>query len=240
MTTTSHPSSVSVPEARTTATSTRRVVDAPTRWFHWLSVACLVGAYVTADGERWRLVHAVLGYTLAGLMAWRLVYGLLGPRQVRWSVLWGKLRLAPLWWQALRGFFGRQTAGAASPTLSTWWRQGQNLALAASIAALLVVVLPLTLSGYATFNDWGGEWLGELHEAVGEFTWFLAWSHVALVLGISLLRRKNLVVPMWTGRQEGRGPDLAKYDHRWLAFLMAVGVLAYWAWEMVQAWQRLA
>lgn len=226
--------------------ATRRMVDAPTRLFHWLSVVCLVGAYVTADGERWRLIHVVLGYTLAGLMAWRLVYGILGPRQVRWSVLWGKLRLAPLWWQALRQGLGlgkglddkgSQPAGTA---WGTWWRQGQNLALAASIATLLGVVLPLTLSGYASFNEWGGDWLGELHESMGEFTWLLAWVHVGLVLAISLLRRKNLVAPMWSGHQEGRGPDLAKRNHLWLAAMMVLSVLGYWAWEVLQAITRLA
>ena len=175
----------------------------------------------------------VLGYSLAGLMAWRLVYGLLGPRQVRWSVLWGKLRLAPLWWQALLGLWkglGHGGAPSASMAWGTWWRQGQNLALAASIAALLGVVLPLTFSGYASFNEWGGEWLGELHESMGEFTWFLAWAHVGLVLAISLLRR---------GRLEGRGPDLAKHNHRWLAALMVLSVLGYWIWEALQAWSRL-
>lgn len=227
------------PASAVPSSHSRRVVDAPTRLFHWLSVGCLVGAYLTADGERWRLIHVVLGYTLAGLMTWRGVYGLLGPRQVRWSMLWSKLRLAPLWWQALRqGLWGTgpQHTGTA---WGTWWRQGQNLALAASIAGLLGVVLPLTLSGYASFNDWGGEWLGEVHESLGEFTWFLAWAHVGLVLAISLLRRKNLAAPMWSGRQEGRGPDLAKRNHRWLAALMLLSVLAYWVWEGMQAWSRL-
>ncbi len=242
--------SAAAPSAATSlpTSPTRRMVDAPTRLFHWLSVACLVGAYLTADGERWRLIHVVLGYTLAGLMAWRLVYGMLGPRQVRWSVLWGKLRLAPLWWQALRhglrqglgdgvGAKGPQPGGTA---WGTWWRQGQNLALAASIAALLGVVLPLTFSGHASFNEWGGEWLGELHESIGEITWFLAWAHVGLVLALSLLRRKNLATPMWSGRQEGRGPDLAKRNHLWLAALMVLSVLGYWAWELLQAITRLA
>ena len=222
------------------STHSRRVVDAPTRLFHWLSVACLVGAYVTADGERWRLLHVVLGYTLAALLAWRGLYGLLGPRQVRWSVLWGKLRLAPLWWQALRPFGGRAAGPGSGTPWGTWWRQGQNLALAVSIAALLGVIVPLTFSGYASFNEWGGEWLGEVHESIGEFTWFLAWAHVGLVLGISLLRRKNLVAPMWTGHQEGRGPDLARHNHRWLAALMVLAVLAYWCWEFLQAWVALA
>ena len=30
----------------------RRVVDAPTRMFHWLFALSFVGAYLSADGER--------------------------------------------------------------------------------------------------------------------------------------------------------------------------------------------
>jgi cytochrome b len=58
----------------------RRVIDAPTRVFHWLSALSFLGAYLTADGERWRALHVTLGYTLAGLLAFRVLYGLLGPR----------------------------------------------------------------------------------------------------------------------------------------------------------------
>ena len=59
--------------------ATRLVVDAPMRMFHWLFALSFVGAYVTADSERWRLVHVTLGYTMAGLLVFRLLYGLLGP-----------------------------------------------------------------------------------------------------------------------------------------------------------------
>ena len=61
----------SAPSASSSATTprpaTRRVVDAATRTLHWLMALSFTGAYITADGERWRLVHVTLGYTLAGL-----------------------------------------------------------------------------------------------------------------------------------------------------------------------------
>lgn len=52
----------------TAKTPSRRVTDAPTRMFHWLFALCFVGAYATADGEHWRLLHVTLGYTMAGLL----------------------------------------------------------------------------------------------------------------------------------------------------------------------------
>ena len=63
----------------------RLVTDAPTRMFHWLFALSFVGAYLTADGERWRLLHVTLGYTMAGLLGFRVLYGLLGHALLAWD-----------------------------------------------------------------------------------------------------------------------------------------------------------
>lgn len=212
-----------------TSSPTRRVVDAPTRMFHWLFALCFVGAYLTADGERWRLIHVTLGYTLAGLLGFRVLYGLLGPRQARLSLLWRKLGGLPGW---LRSF----TPGNGLTGLDKVnWRQGQNLAMATAVALLLILVLPLTLSGYATYNEWGGDWLEEVHELVGEFFLWTVLAHLGLLLALSLLRRQNQARPMLSGRVAGSGPDLARHNHAWLAGVLLVGAMAFWAWEWQQA-----
>lgn len=205
---------------------TRRVTDAPTRMFHWLFALCFAGAYLTADGERLRLVHVVLGYSMAGLLGFRVLYGLFGPRQASLKALWAKASNAPLW---LRSVWAGLTGGG---TIN--WRQGQNIAMGAAIVALLLAVLPLTLSGYATYNEWGGEWLEDLHEVVGESMLWLVLAHLGLLLLISVLRRKNQALPMLTGRVDGAGPDLVKNNRSWLAALLLVAVLGYWGWE----WQQ--
>ena len=66
---------------------TRKVLvwDAPVRVFHWLMVFSFAGAYLTAESERWRLLHVSLGYTMAGLVAFRIVWGLIGTRHARFS-----------------------------------------------------------------------------------------------------------------------------------------------------------
>ena len=226
MTTPSSPPLQAAPSTAPAATPTRRVIDAPTRAFHWWFALCFVGAYLSADGERWRLLHVVLGYTLAGLFAFRVVYGLVGPRQVRLGALVSKLAGAGPW---LRGLGHARTLADVNA------RQGQNLFMAAAVLALLVLVVPLTLTGYAAFNEWGGEWLAELHEAVGEAFLWAVLAHLAAIAGLSLLRQKNLAAPMFTGRTEGRGPDLARHNHRWLAALLCAAVVGYMAWEWQQA-----
>ena len=61
------------------------VWDAPVRVFHWLLAASFVGAYITAESERWRLVHVTLGYTVGALVVFRLLWGLVGTRHARFS-----------------------------------------------------------------------------------------------------------------------------------------------------------
>ena len=200
----------------------RRVVDAPTRVMHALMALTLIGAYITADGERWRLLHVTLGYTLAGVGVARLLWGLFGPRPARLSSLWRRVSGAPAW---LRSALGGRVDG----------RQAQNLLLAASVAALLAVIAPLTASGYVTYQDIGGEWLGELHETMGNAMLLIVLAHVALVLGFSLLRRRNLAAPMLTGRSAGPGPDLVKRPHTGVAALLLAAVLGFWAWQWQSA-----
>lgn len=226
MTTLSSSAAASAPRP----TPSRRVTDAPTRLFHWLFALCFVGAYLTADGERLRLLHVTLGYTLAGLLGFRVLYGLFGPRQARLTALWAKVAPAAQWLRALRTAAVGTAAGAPVN-----WRQGQNLAMGLAIVALLLTVAPLTLSGYATYNDWGGEWLEDLHETLGEAMLWLVLAHLGLLLLLSVLRRKNQALPMLTGRVDGPGPDLARHNHGWLAALLLAAVLGYWAWEWQQA-----
>ena len=59
--------------------ATRKVIDAPTRIFHWGFALCFLGAYITSESEKLRLVHVTLGYTMAGLFAFRIIWGLVGP-----------------------------------------------------------------------------------------------------------------------------------------------------------------
>lgn len=193
----------------------RRVVDAPTRAFHWLFALSFAGAYLSADGERFRLLHVTLGYTMAGLLVFRILYGLLGPRQAGLTLLWRKL------------------------SVPVNWRQGQNLFMALAIVVLLLMVVPLTLSGYATYNEWGdflgGDWVGEVHEFFGEASLAVVLAHIAAIVGLSLWRRKNMAAPMVTGQVDGAGPDVAKRNHLWLGVLLLAAVLAYWTWEWQQS-----
>jgi cytochrome b len=211
----------------------RRVVDAPTRVFHALFALSFLGAYLTAEGEHWRLLHVTLGYTLAGLLVFRVLYGLIGPRQARLSGLVRKMAGWAQWLHGCRTALHQRTSDPVN------WRQGQNLLMALAIGALLVLVLPLTLSGYATYHEWGdflgGDWMGEVHELVGNTFLAVVLGHVGLIGLLSALRRKNMAAQMVSGRAQGPGPDLAKRNHAWLGAVLLVAVLVFWTWQWKQS-----
>lgn len=212
-------------QSSTPATS-RRVVDAPIRMFHWLFALTFAGAYVTAESEHWRLLHVTQGYAFAGLLGFRLLYGVFGPRHARLGLMWRRVAGAPAWLRSLR------SARSAPPVN---WRQGQNLTMALLILTMLALVAPLVLSGYGAYNDrgeiFGGDLLEEVHEFFGNVLFAVVIAHLGLIAGLSLLRRQNQALPMLTGHVHGNGPSLVRHNRAWLAALLLLSVAVFVAWQ---------
>ena len=204
--------------------TTRRVNDLATRTFHWLLAFSFLGAYLTADFDSLRGVHVALGYTMLGLLGFRIVWGLIGPRHVRFKLLFGKLSGASAWWTAVRH------------ARSVWaidWKRGQNLLMALAVLSLLVLVLPLVGSGYLVNNEFGGKLLESTHEFFGELYLWVVVSHIGLIALISLMRRRNLAAFMLTGQAPGPGPDLVRSEQRVWALLLAFGCTTWWIWSLL-------
>ena len=169
-----------------TTTDRIRVWDLPTRLFHWLLAATFAGAWLTADSERWISVHTTLGYSFAGLIGFRLVWGLVGPRYARFTSF-------------VRGPAAVKRYLLSILTLRPEHHVGHNPAGGWAVLALLGLGALTALSGYATFNDFGGHWLEELHEGAAGAMLALVFVHVGAVLLSSLIHRENLVRAMWNG-----------------------------------------
>ena len=191
------------------------VWDAPVRVFHWLMVLSFAGAYLTAESERWRLLHVTLGYTVAGLVAFRLIWGVMGTRYARFSsFVRGPKHVARYLGALLRG----------KPEHHT----GHNPAGALAIVALLALALAVTASGWGTYNDMSGEWLEEVHEAAANLMLALVGVHIFAVLLSTWLHKENLVRAMITGRKSGLPEDGVRRAWRTVAMLMLAAVLSFW------------
>lgn len=169
-----------------------RVWDLPVRLFHWLLVLSFVGAFVTAESERARDVHVALGYTVLGLIAARLIWAFAGSRYARLSSFaYGPRDVV----RYLRSLL----------TSRPLHYVGHNPAGSWAIYALVLLGIAAGASGYATYNDMGGEWLEELHEGMANAMLILVFVHVAGVVVASLLHRENLAKSMVTGYKRRLG-----------------------------------
>jgi cytochrome b len=191
------------------------VWDAPVRVFHWLMVLSFAGAYLTAESERWRLAHVTLGYTLAGLVAFRILWGLVGTRHARFaSFVRGPAAVARYLGSLLRG--------------RPEHHSGHNPAGALAIVALVSLALAVSASGWATYQDIGGHWLEEAHEAAASLMLAVVGVHVAGVVVGSWLHRENLVRSMVTGRKAASPQDAIRSAWRSVAAMMVVAVIGFW------------
>ncbi len=194
------------------------VWDAPVRVFHWLMVLSFAGAYLTAESERWRLVHVTLGYTMAGLVAFRIVWGLVGTRHARFaSFVRGPKAIVAYLRSLVRG----------QPEQHV----GHNPAGALAIVALLALAGAVTAAGWASYNELGGEWLKELHEGAANVMLAVVGVHIAGVVVSSWIRRENLIGAMVAGRKAGGPEDAVSSAWRSVAALMLVGVLGFWMFQ---------
>ena len=63
------------------------VWDLPTRIFHWALAASFTGAYLLSENDPLRSIHVMFGYTVLGLVVFRLAWGFAGSRYARFSSL---------------------------------------------------------------------------------------------------------------------------------------------------------
>jgi cytochrome b len=191
------------------------VWDAPVRVFHWLMALSFVGAYITAESERWRLVHVTFGYTVAGLVVFRLLWGLLGTRHARFTSFVRGPSAALCYLGAL--LRGRPEHHA-----------GHNPAGALAIVALLLLAAAVTATGWGHYNQLGGDWLEELHEGVANAMLALVGIHIVAVVVSAWLHRENLVGAMVTGRKRVSPQEGIGHAWRAVAGLLLVAVLGFW------------
>jgi len=191
------------------------VWDAPVRVFHWLLVLSFAGAYLTAESERWRLVHVTLGYTLAGLLAFRLLWGVAGTRHARFT----NFVRGPA---AVMQYMRTMLSGA--PAHFT----GHNPAGAVAIVLMLAAGVVIGVTGWATYNEVGGEWLSELHEGAANFMLAVVVVHIAGVVLASRLHRENLARSMVTGRKLGALEEGIRGTWWPLALALVLAVLVFW------------
>lgn len=170
---------------------TVRVWDPLVRIFHWSLVAAFVTAWAT--GDELQTVHEIAGYTIVGLLVFRVFWGLFGSTHARFTD------------------FVHHPSVVVRHILDTARLRarrhiGHNPAGGAMILALLVMLSVICGTGILMTTDafWGVEWVEEAHEISVNVTLLLVGLHIAGVLVASLAHGENLVAAMITGRKRAK------------------------------------
>ncbi len=191
------------------------VWDLPVRLFHWMLVASFAGAWLTAESERWRDVHILLGYTAFVLIAFRIVWGFIGSRHARFAdFAAGPSRVAKYLVSLVRPAPERHI--------------GHNPAGGWAIFALLGLMLLTVITGYMNYEGLGGRSLEDIHEVAANALMFVAAVHVAGVMVSSFLHRENLIRSMITGMKNGLASDGISRPRRIAAAVLLVMVTGFW------------
>jgi cytochrome b len=207
-----------------------RVWDILIRIFHWSLVASFIVAYLTSEEDNpW---HIYSGYTVLGLIIFRLIWGFVGSRHARFSDFVRSPALVYQYIKSLRA--GQPPHYIGHNPLGGWM-----------VIAMLLMLFAVTLSGLKVYaieegkgpfaglqsvelmlvsiayaedelddgekeegnapqksNKDDEEFWEEIHEASTNVMLLLIGLHLAGVILSSRLHKENLVKAMFTGKKD--------------------------------------
>jgi cytochrome b len=195
------------PLSQAPVAATVRVWDPVVRLFHWGVLSGFTLAWIS--GDDWLRLHLIAGYTMLGLLALRLAWGIIGAGHARFANF---LRPPRTVFTYLRDIALSRAAR----------HLGHNPAGGAMALALMLLLLLTGLSGLALYGAeeaagplavwlqhtprWLHKALENGHEGLASLTLFMACVHVLGVLLASLQHHENLARAMWTGRKRPPAP----------------------------------
>ncbi|GAC34158.1 cytochrome b/b6 domain-containing protein [Paraglaciecola polaris] len=212
------------------------VWDLPLRIFHWALVSLIFAQWLTAEVlEGYMDYHAVFGYTLLGLMIFRLLWGFVGPKHARFNDF---LRGPKAIWQYGQSLFSRH-----QPTYT-----GHNPLGALIVPAILIVVGTQAVSGLFTTDDvlFNGPYYPAISsELQGTMQWLhhkmfdvllvIIALHVLAITSYQFLLKKPLIGAMFHGHKNVQSKSGIS-SSRWpLAIVLALIIFIFMYWLVVIA-----
>ena len=212
-----------------------RVWDLPTRTFHWLLAACVIGSVISAKiGGNAMVWHFRLGYVVFTLLAFRILWGLVGGR---WSRFASFLHAPSTVLRYLRG--------QAQP--NEHLDVGHNPLGAFSVFAMLALLAAQVGSGLFADDDISNtgplikfvsgatsSLLTKWHKTLGQWLIIsLVLLHVGAIVFYRVRKQQNLVSPMLTGDKwlpASVPPAVDRLASRGLALALVALCAALVAW----------
>jgi cytochrome b len=176
---------------------TVRVWDAPLRIFHWGLVASVTTAIASGlKGGDWMELHGKAGIAIAGLLAFRLVWGVVGSETARFTS------------------FVRGPSAIAAYLRGRWQGLGHNPLGALSVLAILALLSAQVVTGLfgndeiafsGPLSAWVSEdtsiWMTGKHRLLVYGVYAILALHILAILGYRVFKKESLVPPMVTGEK---------------------------------------
>lgn len=174
-----------------------RVWDFPLRLFHWLLVLAVVFSIVSGElGGNLMDWHERSGLLILGLLVFRLLWGFIGSRNARFC-----------------NFFPTPSRLTAY-LRGNWQGQGHTPLGALSVIALLLILTALVGTGlfandditfqgplFALVSKDASDKLSGWHDKLFYVLAALAILHIAAIVFYARVKKRNLVMPMLTGKK---------------------------------------
>jgi cytochrome b len=171
--------------------------DLPLRLFHWLLVASMIGAYVTAKlGGALMDWHGRLGFFILGLLIFRLVWGFIGSPHARFSSFFPTFSRVAAYlrgrWQGvghnpLGGLFILAVLAALALQVGTGLFANDDIAFEGPLVGYVDKALSDRLTGW--------------HSLLFNLLLGLVLLHLAAIIYYRWAKKNNLVLPMLTGKK---------------------------------------
>lgn len=205
--------------------------DGPTRFVHWALVITIGFAWWAAETRQMGL-HRLAGYTVVGLVVFRLIWGFAGSRTAKFSSF-------------LRGPRATLDYIRTLPSRAYNPAPGHNPLGAWSVLAILAVLLTQVATGLFAVDvdglesgplshrvdfDTGRRFAG-WHELSFTALQVLVALHIVAVIFYTVHKRADLVRPMVTGRKQFPEDPQLNFAPLWRSILAALAAVlfAWWA-----------
>lgn len=212
-----------------------RLWDLPLRLFHWLLALAVTGAMLSGQiGGNLMIWHGRLGILIAGLLGFRLAWGLVGSTHARFAS------------------FVRGPGAILAYLRGEWHGLGHNPLGALSVLGMLTALGLQTAGGlfgnddiafqgplYPLVSKDTSDWLSGLHRKGFWLILLLVLTHLGAIVFYLRVRHDNLVRPMITGRKQVTQPDGLQPAQGGgiVALILAIGVGVGTAYAASGAWQ---
>ncbi|GAC10274.1 cytochrome b/b6 domain-containing protein [Paraglaciecola chathamensis] len=212
------------------------VWDLPLRIFHWSLVLLIFAQWLTAEVlDGYMDLHAKFGYSLLGLVIFRIIWGIIGPKHSRFGSF---LRGPGAIYHYARSLLSRR------PSTYT----GHNPLGALMVPAILIVVGAQAISGlfvtddvlftgpyYPSVTDETQGIMQWLHHTLFDVLLIIIGLHISAILSYELLLKKPLIGAMVHGKKNVQSKSGITHSRLVLAVFIALAIAAFMYWLVVIA-----